>query len=69
VTVYSDNAHRFANRDRRGTADHILNEACREAIGILRIGRRHDDPSAGREALLVLASAQGRAGRLLRQAS
>lgn len=76
MTVYSDNAHRFASRDRTTTAGLILNAAdrdatarldagCREAIGILRLGRLHDDKWASRDALLTLATAQTTAANIL----
>lgn len=69
MTIWNDNSDRFASRDRDAAAQLVLNTAsadadatlergCREAIGIFRIGRTHEDPWASRDAALTLAAAQ-----------
>lgn len=65
MTIHSDNAHRFAARDRTQRADQVLTAACRDAVEIYRIGREHGDKWAHREAQLVIAGAELRASRIL----
>jgi hypothetical protein len=62
---FADQAAGFASTNRVEHADRLLDVACQEAIWILRIGRVHGDEWAGRDARLVLAKAQSRAGRVL----
>ena len=66
MTVYTDNAARFATTDRAQRAEQTLNAAVREAIGILRLGRRTDDEAWARhDAARVLEVAGGSADRML----
>lgn len=65
MTVWTDNADRFAHRDRGEHADQVLDAACRDAIGVLRIGIEYDDPHARSEARRILAKAELSAGRVL----
>ena len=66
MTVYTDNAARFATTDRAQRAEQTLNAAVREAIGILRLGRNTDDEAWARhDATRVLEAAGGSAERVL----
>ncbi len=65
MSIATENAHRFAARDRKQRADQILNAACRDAAELYRLGRRHGDKWADRDARLLLASAELRAARIL----
>lgn len=62
---YADQAASAATSDRAAVADQVLDIACVEAAGILRIGLVHGDRSAPAEARRVLAKAQGSADRIL----
>lgn len=63
--LFADQAAAASTRDRVGTADQVLDVACQEAIGILRVGLVHGDAWAGFEARRVLARAQHRAHRII----
>lgn len=65
MTLWTENAEQFTNRDRKGTADQKLDVACRRAAEILRDGHRRGDQHAGIEARRVLAKAQRSASRIL----
>lgn len=65
MTTWTDNAERFANRDREGTADQTMDIACRKAARIIRDGLRRGDQHAGLEARRVLARAERSASRVL----
>lgn len=63
--MFADQAAAAATTDRAMAAELLLDVACHEAIGILRIGLEHGDKWAGVEARRVLGRAQGRAHRIL----
>lgn len=63
--VFADQAAAAATSDRVATADQLLDVACQEAIGILRLGVATDDPWAWSDANVVIARAQRRAHRIL----
>lgn len=63
--MFAEQAAGAATSDRVETADRLLDVACQEAIGILRVGREHGDKWAGMDARRVLARAQHRAHRIL----
>lgn len=58
LTVQADDAHQVATTDRAGTADMVLDQACKAAVESLRRGR----PGY---AEYQLARAGERAGRIL----
>ena len=62
-------AHRVATRDRECAANLRLNAAVKTAAAIIRLGRKHDDPSAVDEATRVLTIAGESAARVLGEAS
>jgi hypothetical protein len=65
MTIASDNAARFANRDRTATADRLLNAGVSEAIRIIRSGHVHDDPWAVHDAAVTLSVAGSKAERVM----
>lgn len=61
----ADQAHDVATRNREAAAAQLLDVACKEAAGIVRVGLEHGDKWAGYDARRVLARAQLRASRIL----
>lgn len=63
--MFADQAAAAATSDRVAVAEQLLDVACQEAIGILRLGAADGDPWAWLEANRVLGRAQYRAHRML----
>lgn len=67
TTIWSENAHRFATRDRTGTAEQLLDVACREVVAAYRVSHRLGLDSTGlvEAATSTLNTAADKAERLI----
>ena len=65
MTIATENAARFASRDRTTHADQLLNAAVAEARQIIANGRANDDPWAVHDAAVTMSVAGGKAERVM----